>query len=127
METAKPECPTLGIMHTLGKRWTVPVIEAVYFSKENASFNVIKRNLRSITARNLSETLGDLCSESLMSRHRVRRGSTVYVEYRLTRKGRELERLIEGMKRLGICWYGINKSCTSTACGTCPAFKGSAK
>ncbi len=127
MNNNKTKCPTLEIVHLLGKRWTVPVMEVVYFSEERSSFNTIKRALPGITPRNLSESLNRLCGELLMSKKGVKRGNVVYVEYRLTKKGRDLEKVVKEMKKLGVCWYGLGKGCTGTACGTCPAFTGQAK
>ena len=120
----KNECPTLLMTHILGKKWTVPIVEEVYFSNGSAQFNAIKRSVSSITTKTLNDSLRELCTVEVLKKHTSRYNNVKYTKYTLTEKGRDLERLIQNMKKLGICWYGMQKGCETTKCSSCPLFNG---
>jgi DNA-binding HxlR family transcriptional regulator len=111
-------------MHVLGMKWSVPILEELYFSTEGMQFNDIQIALRSITARNLSKSLQILQSESMVEKHKIGSSEEQHIVYHLTKRGKEAEEVIESIKRVGISWFGTGRRCTSTKCGTCKVFLG---
>ena len=63
MASSIQDCPVIVVAHVLGKKWSIPVIEEISLSKGDAQFNTLKRSLKGITARNLSESLSTLREE----------------------------------------------------------------
>ncbi len=120
----KNECPTLIMTHILGKKWTIPIVEEVYFADGKAQFNTIKRSINNITAKTLNASLRELCSMDVLERHAFRHNNVKYTKYTLTERGRIIEQLIQGTKKLGVCWYGLEKGCATKKCGNCPLFTG---
>jgi len=85
-------CPLEGIIDTIGKKWTLLVINAVG-NHERLRFNQILDELKGISPTTLTEMLKELQRENL-----VRRESFAEippkVEYSLTKDGVELRRAI---------------------------------
>jgi DNA-binding HxlR family transcriptional regulator len=119
---ATPACPTLNLMHILGKKWTVPLMEELYFSKGVVSFNSLQDVMVGITAKNLSDALKELESESLVSRSESKVGGVLHTSYKLSARGKEVASLIRQAKRLGIHLYGVNQHCDETSCKDCVLF-----
>ncbi len=124
----KPKCPTLSMMRLLGKKWTVPVLEELYFSGNKVSFNDLQSSVGGITPRNLSKCLKDLYATSVISKGERWEGNVLHTEYALTKKGEAVAGVIKKAKEVGICWYGMNSYCKYIKCSACNVFgKPSAK
>ncbi len=127
MAAARPNCPSLAVAHVLGRRWAIPIMEEIRLSRGGTHFNEMRRSLRTITAKSLNISLEELCSASLISKTETNLNGVQSVSYRLTRKGKAVGRVIEELKSLGACLYGIDEGCKSRKCGSCPLFAGNAR
>ena len=119
MASSIQDCPVIVVAHVLGKKWSIPIIEEIALSNGEVQFNTLKRSLNGITARNLSESLGTLRAEGIIKKRRVIVNNVSYARYDLTKKGASVKKVIDGMKELGIEWYGTNHNCKNTKCSNC--------
>ena len=83
------ECPMLIGSHELGKKWTVPLIEEIYFKKK-AKFNDISRSLK-ISPKILSQRLNELEKLGIIKKIDAENDK---IGYELTKKGKELQKII---------------------------------
>ncbi|MDE1860925.1 MAG: helix-turn-helix transcriptional regulator [Candidatus Micrarchaeota archaeon] len=117
-------CHTISLMHILGKRWAIPILENFNSARENLQFRTIEEDLNGITPKNLSRSLKDLCLVQVLEKEELIESGLVHTEYRLTEKGMLARKFIKDTKRLGICMYGIDASCINRKCSRCPLLKG---
>lgn len=94
-------CPVTETAKIVGKKWTIIILYEL--SNAPLGFNELKRRVRGISAKVLSESLTDLQERDLVTRT-VYSESPIRVEYDLTEKGRELESLFHAMKAWGEKW-----------------------
>lgn len=114
------KCRTLALMHILGKKWSVPILEIFFSAKHSETrFNAI-RSRTGITPKNLSEILDDLREADIIERV----GKQEYEGYALTRKGVALQGFVNSAKQLGVHLYGIDPECTMRRCNECDIFRG---
>lgn len=120
----KTKCPVLSTVHVLGKAWTIPIMEEMYFSKDRKSFCEIKAALKGVTSRELSYTLKDLQRLLQIDRKTTKVGKAIYTSYGLTASGKAVGDALKSLKEVGVCYYGItNKKCATTKCSTCTLFQ----
>lgn len=116
-------CPTIALVHTIGKKWTIPIIELLYPPRNRISFNNMQAQLgQSITAKNLSRSLKELCDQGMVKRMERKDNGVLRTEYCLTDKGVALKRFIGGAKELGVNLYGMNPLCADRRCSECTMF-----
>lgn len=124
MERMTYACPTLSMIHILGKKWTIPIIELLYPPRNKVSFNSMQTMLGlNITARNLSRSLKELSDTGMIKRDERKENGVLHTEYSLTDKGIALKEFIRRAKELGICIYGIDASCLNRRCSDCALMK----
>jgi DNA-binding HxlR family transcriptional regulator len=116
-------CPTLNLLHTIGKKWTIPIVELLYPSNKALQFNEMQHLLVDITPKNLSRSLKELADAKMVKRVEIRNDGVRYTEYSLTENGRKVEQLIRAAKELGVCMYNMNTYCVSRQCHLCPLLK----
>ncbi|MER5478349.1 helix-turn-helix domain-containing protein [Streptomyces sp. NPDC002734] len=80
-------CPSRTVLHRIGARWTVFVVNALDGGPRR--FTELKRHIRGITSKALTETLRSLEADGLISRHEYDENPP-RVEYALTPLGRSL-------------------------------------
>ena len=85
----------------LGKRWTTLVLHVL--QKGPLRFGELAEKLQVVSERMLSERLKELEEAGIVER-RVLAGPPVGVEYRLTRKGEALGRVLRGLERWADEW-----------------------
>ena len=119
MPRERSGCKTLSLMHVLGKKWSIPIIEAFYSNGRKMQFNAMHLLLSGITSKNLSACLNDLCDSEIIEKVQRSENGTVHTEYVLTKKGVVLRGFVMDMKRLGMQIYGVDASCTSSRCAYC--------
>jgi DNA-binding HxlR family transcriptional regulator len=112
-------CETLYLLHILGKKWTIPIVEMLYPPRRNVQFNKMQMALDNITSKNLSSSLKELCDAKIVKKTEIKRGNAVNTIYSLTERGVALEGFIKSAKMLGVSLYNINASCTNRRCGEC--------
>jgi DNA-binding HxlR family transcriptional regulator len=116
-------CPTLTLLHVVGKKWTIPIIELLYPSNRALQFNEMQHLLVDITPKNLSRSLKELSEAKMVKRVEIRNDGIRYTEYSLTDDGKKVEQLVKAAKELGICMYNMNSYCVSRQCHLCPLLK----
>ena len=96
----------------LTKVWTLPVIHSLGL-KEPARFNELKRRTEGISATSLSERLGELERQGVISR-KVFPETPPRVEYSLTPKGLELKDVLEHLAEWAIRWADKDRKSRQT-------------
>lgn len=94
-------CPIVETVNLIGKKWTLVVIR--YLMEGPKRFNELKRAIKNISSKTLSQTLSDLEEKGIINR-RVYTESPIGVEYSLTSKGKDLIHLLQAMKSWGEKW-----------------------
>ncbi|HET6404087.1 MAG TPA: helix-turn-helix domain-containing protein [Candidatus Thermoplasmatota archaeon] len=102
--TSRPKvdlCPVSETAKIIGKKWYLIILHEL--TRGPKGFNELKRAVRGISAKVLSENLSELESRGLLTRT-VYSESPVRVEYALTDKGRELDGIFLSMRVWGEKW-----------------------
>lgn len=94
-------CPVTETARIIGKKWYLIILHALL--DKPTGFNDLKRAVRGISAKVLSENLSELEAHGLVNRT-VYSESPIRVEYSLTDKGRELDGVFNAMKNWGEKW-----------------------
>lgn len=111
------ECTVYKTADIIGKKWSLLIILSIYKQKK-PRFNEIKRELKEITSKMLSERLKDLESENIIKRT-VESGIPLKTYYELTPSGKGLIKIIDDIKSWGLKWKFKNNECSSTLCRQC--------
>lgn len=94
-------CPVTETAKIIGKKWYLIILHEL--TRTPMGFNELKRAVRGISAKVLSENLSELESHGLL-RRTVYSESPIRVEYALTDKGRELDGIFLSMRVWGERW-----------------------
>ncbi|HLE96850.1 MAG TPA: helix-turn-helix domain-containing protein [Candidatus Thermoplasmatota archaeon] len=94
-------CPVTETAKIIGKKWYLIILHEL--TRGPLGFNELKRAVRGISAKVLSESLGELERRALVNRT-VYSESPIRVEYSLTSKGAELGDLFQAMRGWGEKW-----------------------
>lgn len=112
-------CSVYRTMSYLSKKWTVMILLELYKGDRWKRFSEIKRSMKKITPKMLSERLETLVTEGIVEK-RVNSGSfPVRSEYRLTEMGRDLMGVVSGVKTWTLKWKVHNPQCASQDCIVC--------
>jgi DNA-binding HxlR family transcriptional regulator len=99
-------CPRFqAAVDLLGKRWTTLVLHVLLLDGPSR-FGELTERLQVVSERMLSERLKELEEAGVVER-RVLSGPPVGVEYRLTRKGEALGRVVRGLGRWAEEWVEL--------------------
>ena len=98
------KCPTYNALRLIGKKWALHILQEFHFSGPRPRYNEIQRALPWITPKVLSQRLRDLESEGLIRRKVLKDKVPAGVEYCLTNKGEDLERVVDAARDWGIAW-----------------------
>ena len=94
-------CPVTETAKIIGKKWYLIILHEL--TRTPMGFNDLKRAVRGISAKVLSENLSELEARALVTRT-VYSESPMRVEYSLTDKGRELDGIFLSMRVWGEKW-----------------------
>jgi DNA-binding HxlR family transcriptional regulator len=95
-------CEIANIWEVLGRRWTLLILKN-FCTKEVIRFNELKRSLSGISSTVLSDRLLDLEREGLLSK-KIYPEIPPKVEYRITPQARELESIINELRKWADRW-----------------------
>jgi DNA-binding HxlR family transcriptional regulator len=95
-------CEIANIWEVLGRRWTLLILRN-FCTKEVIRFNELKRSLSGISSTVLSDRLLDLEREGLLSK-KIYPEIPPKVEYRMTPQARELESIINELRKWADRW-----------------------
>jgi DNA-binding HxlR family transcriptional regulator len=93
---------TTKIWEVLGRRWSLLILKS-FCTKEVIRFNEFKRSLSGISSTVLSDRLLDLEREGLISK-KVYPEIPPRVEYRMTPQAKELEDIINELRKWANRW-----------------------
>ncbi len=101
------QCSTLGLIHTIGKRWLVVLLEEIALGKFDGFNSVLKRS--HLTPRILSNQLKEMESLGIVEKNKAGK-------YSVTKRGSELMEIVNQLKTFNKKWdpktiYCVNKSC----------------
>lgn len=85
----------------VGRRWSAAILRSMFAGASR--FGEIQESIPDLSNRMLSERLKELEAEGIVERE-VTPSTPVRVEYRLTRKGRELGPVVETLSRWAERW-----------------------
>lgn len=94
-------CPVTETIKIIGKKWHLIILHEL--TRGPRGFNELRRSVRGISAKVLSESLQHLERKQLVLR-RIHSESPIRVEYSLTQKGAELEQVFDDMQAWGAKW-----------------------
>gem|GEM_PF-337557 len=95
-------CEVEGIWRVLGRAWALPILKSLS-AKDTIRFNELKKLLSGISGTVLSDRLGELEREGLVSK-KIYAEVPPRVEYSLTRQARELEAVLDALDRWAKKW-----------------------
>jgi DNA-binding HxlR family transcriptional regulator len=102
--TSKPQivdCSIEKALSIIGGKWSFLVLRELFCGTKR--FGELKRSIRGISSKSLTETLRHLENNEIIYRQAY---STIppTVEYTLTKKGQSLHKIIHDMKEWGAEW-----------------------
>src|SRR3989337_1221260 len=105
-------CQLISGTHILGKKWTVVIIEEIFFSKKRRFNELVSE--ANVSPKILAKRLKELEQKDLIRRKgHIDNGESYYI---LTRKGKEFQKVIDKIKDFYIKWENMpdckNMSCT---------------
>lgn len=118
---AAMKCPVFNVADIVGKKWTIVILQEVSLNGEKG-FNYIFKRIGKITPKILSRRLKDFEEHGLIKKEVIANEMPVRTKYVLTKKGVELNNIINGMKQwctkydTSLCDYA------SRECVKCPLF-----
>ena len=120
--TKTSSCSILSVIHIMGKRWTIPVVETLYYARGEMSFNALQSALSHVTAKNLNDSLRELIEFGLVKKNEIVAKGVRHTSYVLTKNGIAFEDLVNDAKKLGGELYD-RPGCELRQCKNCPLFK----
>ena len=114
-------CAIIQVGGILGKKWSIPIIEELFFEKK-IGFNKLQKSMKIISPRILSQRLAQLEKAKLISKKSTQKNNLLNSSYSLTKKGKELQQLINQLKQFGIKWDNVQAQCLETKCSNCEKF-----
>ena len=112
-------CSVFSLTDTMGKKWTIPLIQQIYLNQNNG-FNFLKGRM-DISSKILSTRLKELETEGLVER-RLKEKQSKGVEYSLTKKGIELKEIIDNLKDWTMKYSHEKRDCRDIECIKCDLF-----
>ncbi len=97
-------CPVHRTLEIVGKKWTLLILREFQCRGRTHRYNEILKSLYEITPKVLSARLQEMVAEGLLNRKVYSDEVPVRVEYTITKKGKELEKLIDCMREWGKKW-----------------------
>lgn len=116
-------CKTLSLLHILGKRWSVPIIDMLHTPRRNMQFNTMQMLLEDITPKNLSKSLKELTDAGIVKKTEFKTKNSLNTVYALTDRGVAVEQFIRSAKKLGVDIYNMDATCVNRSCSDCALVK----
>ena len=116
-------CPTFEIADLVGKKWTVVLLQEVKLNGDKG-FNFISERMQKISPKILSRRLSQLEDAGIIKRELLK---TVPVKskYRLTQKGKTLDKVITGLREWNSLYNNAPIDCSKNECVKCALYQAS--
>ncbi len=98
------QCPIVEAIRQMGGEWSMIVVR--YLMDRPMGFNEILRNAHGMNSKTLSRVLKSLQEKEIVNR-KVVSTQPFSVEYSLTPKGKDLETIMDELKKWGEEWLAI--------------------
>lgn len=113
-------CTVYRTMDFLSKKWTLLIILELYKGGDDwKRFSEIKRSMKEITPKVLSDRLRNLEEEDIIEKRVDSTTVPIKSEYRLTEMGKELIQVVKDVKIWALKWKVNNSVCASQDCIIC--------
>lgn len=103
LQEAREKCTLEGILNTIGGKWSLPIIYALFSGKKR--FSELERLVPNINTRMLVKELKNMEANGIVVR-KVFATVPPTVEYSLTVKGEKLEPIINELYKWGLEYVG---------------------
>lgn len=100
-------CPITETIKLIGKKWNLLILR--YLTEKSMRFNELKNKLNGISSKTLAESLAYLTDHKLVER-KVKTSSPIRVEYKATKKAKDLKIVLEEMGKWGRKWLVKKKA-----------------
>jgi DNA-binding HxlR family transcriptional regulator len=111
------DCTIYRTVGFISKRWSLLILLALHRNKKR--YTEIKKELRTITPKMLSQRLKELEAENLISKKIDTNKFPVKCEYALTESGEDFINIIMDIKQWALKWKLKNKVCENFDCKQC--------
>lgn len=112
-------CTVYLTMEYLSKKWTILILHELYKGEEWKRFSEIKKSMKDVTPKILSERLKELENEGLIEKRVDTSVSPIKSEYRLTPASLELMDIVHEIKSWALKWKIDNIPCGKQNCKIC--------
>ncbi len=111
-------CPVIESAQIIGKKWTFPIIDAVFFA-QGASFSQLQKTLGGISPKVLSHELKELRKKGVMEKTTLQKNRLKNSKYFLTEEGKDLQQALRTLKQWGVKWKHVPQTCPNANCAAC--------
>lgn len=112
-------CTVYRTMEYLSKRWAILILHELYKGEEWKRFSEIKRSMKQVTPKILTERLKELEIEGLIEKRVDTSCVPIKSEYRLTPASIELMDVVHDLKKWALKWKIDNQACANSNCRLC--------
>jgi len=115
------KCSVLEVADIIGKKWTLVVIQEIFLNGEKG-FNYIFKRMGKISPKVLSKRLKELEEGGLVKKSILANKIPVRTLYKLTKKGEDLQKIINSLKDWTAKYSKSYKNCKDSQCSECPLY-----
>jgi DNA-binding HxlR family transcriptional regulator len=114
------ECAIHQAVELIAKRWTLLIILEIHKGNNGKKrFSELKKSLKSITPKMLSERLRELEQDGLIKHSIDASEIPIKSIYSLTEKSKDLINVLNSIKKWSVRWNPPHKSCEINTCKHC--------
>ncbi len=113
-------CPVFKVADLVGKKWTIVIVQEVALNGEKG-FNAIFRRMKKVSPKLLAKRLKELEKAGIVEKKIFANKIPVRTSYKLTKKGKELEQIINRLKMWEMK-YVSGLGCNRKECVNCPLY-----
>lgn len=114
------KCGVFRAANLVGKKWSIAVLQEVQLSG-NVGFGSICKRMGKISPKILSGRLKELETGGLI-RKIIVSNKPLRTKYELTKKGKELQDIISGIRQWNKRYSDLKIECDKQECASCPLF-----
>ena len=116
----KSKCGVFNIADLVGKKWTIVVLQEIEHNGDKG-FNKIIGRMKKISPKLLAQRLRELEEDGIIEKKVITDRMPVRTVYKLTKKGKDLEEVIETMRKFNFN-YSNQKSLCKHECVACSLY-----
>jgi DNA-binding HxlR family transcriptional regulator len=114
------KCTVYRTIDFLSKRWSLLIMLELYKEKGTPKrYSYLKKKLKTITPKILSQRLKELEDERLITKKIDATNIPIKTEYALTVQGKEFMQIVKDIKKWALKHRTINPDCAASNCRNC--------